>query len=74
MSGMYVNRRDAKKFREWQRDSTMGEIFNADSIGMICEMFEYDPESIGKHFLSLNKCFQARRKRDEGERERHEIH
>lgn len=66
MSGwMYVNARDAKLYKEYMRDRTMGEIINADSIGMICEMFGHDPERIGQHILTLNRCFQARREMDE---------
>lgn len=48
-----ITDKEYKDFQEYKTAVIQGRIITPDGLRTICESFNNDPESIGKHFLTI---------------------
>lgn len=48
-----LTKKQIEDYERMCRDRARGRILTAEGLSFICEMYHYDAEGIGKHFLEL---------------------
>ena len=53
-----ITDKEYKDFEEYKTAKRKGQLLTPNGLNTICELFNYDPEKIGKHFIECNIRFK----------------
>lgn len=53
MAKKYMTKEQIEDYEYLCHERTYGRLLTGDSLKMLCQSYDYDPEKIGKHFLEL---------------------